>query len=318
VTRFIFSRLALLAPVLLGISLLSFLVINILPGDVAVAMLGLEGADANPQAVERLREDLGLNRPLHVQYLSWLGGVLRGDFGQSLALRVEILPEILRRLPVTLELAFLSVAFGLLFGAPLGTLAALHGGVWDWWTRGVVSVGIGIPNFFIATLLLLFVAPHTPWIPTFNYVPFQQDPVHNLLSMLFPVISIGMGMAMTIAENTRSAVLEVMRQDYVTVARAKGLRQRLITWRHILKNASIPIISILGLQMAFIFSGTIIIETIFSLPGLGKLAINGINLRDYPLVQGVLLFMAAAVVIINLLTDVLYSFVDPRIRYGRG
>jgi peptide/nickel transport system permease protein len=314
-TRFILSRLALLVPVLLGISLLSFLVINILPGDVAVAMLGIEGADANPEAVERLREDLGLNRPLHVQYLSWLGGVLRGDFGQSLALRVEILPEILRRLPVTLELAFLSVAFGLVFGAPLGIVAALRGGFWDWLTRGVVSVGIGIPSFFIATLLLLFVAPHTPWIPTFNYVPFRQDPVHNLLSMLFPAISIGVGMAMVVAENTRSAVLEVMRQDYITVARAKGLQQRLITWRHILKNASIPIISILGLQMAFIFSGTIIIETIFSLPGLGKLAINGINLRDYPLVQGVLLFMATAVVIINLLTDLLYSFVDPRIRY---
>lgn len=316
-TRFILSRLALLVPILIGISLLSFLVINVLPGDVALSMLGSDGANVNPEALERLREDLGLNRPLHVQYLSWLGGVLRGDFGQSLALRVEILPEILRRLPVTLELAFLSVAFGLLVGAPLGTLAALRGGTWDWISRGVVAVGIGVPSFFVATLLLLFVAPHTPWIPTFNYVPFTQDPLRNLLSMIFPVFSIGVGMAMTVAENTRSAVREVLQQEYVNVAHAKGLSERMVVWRHILKNAAIPIISIVGLQMAFVFSGTIIIETIFSLPGLGKLAINGINLRDYPLVQGVLLFMAAAVVLINLIADVLYSFADPRIRYGR-
>lgn len=313
--RYIVSRLLLLIPVLLGITLLSFAIINILPGDVAVAMMGVEGVNAGPEALDLIRKDLGLDRPLHVQYLAWLGGVLRGDFGKSLALKVAILPEILRRLPVTFELAVLSVGFGLLLGAPLGIAAALRGGVWDWLSRGVVSVGIGIPSFFIATLLLLFVAPNTPWIPTFNFVPFTRDPLHNVLSLLFPAFSIGLGMAMTIAENTRSAVLDVMRQDYVTVARAKGLSRNLVLWRHILKNAGIPIISVIGLQTAFIFSGTIIIENIFSLPGLGKLAINGINLRDYPLVQGVLVFMATAVVLINLATDLLYSVIDPRIRY---
>jgi peptide/nickel transport system permease protein len=315
VGRYILARLILLVPILLGITLLSFTIINILPGDVAEAMLGSEGSNVNPQAIEMLRKDLGLDRPLHVQYLSWLGGVLRGDFGKSLALKVEILPEILRRLPVTLELAFMSIGLGLLIGTPLGVLAALRGGIWDGFSRGFVALGIGIPSFFIATLLLLFVAPHTPWIPTFSYTPFSRDPLRNILSLLFPALSIGIGMSMTVAENMRSAVLEVMRQDYVTVARAKGLGPKLVVWRHILKNASIPIISVVGLQMAFIFSGTIIIETIFSLPGLGKLAINGINLRDYPLVQGVLVFMATAVVVINLATDLLYSLVDPRIRY---
>lgn len=314
-SRFIISRLALLIPILIGISLLSFVVINILPGDVAVAMLGVEGAGANEEALNRIRADLGLDRPLHVQYLSWLWGVVRGDFGKSLALKIEILPEILRRLPTTLELAFFSVLFGVLFGVPFGILAAVRGGVWDWMSRGIVSVGIGIPSFFIATLLLLFVAPYLPWIPTFDYVPFTQDPVKNLLSMLYPSISIGIGLAMVMAENARSAVLEVLRQDYVTVAYAKGLRQRVVIWGHVLKNASIPLISILGLQTAFLFSGTIIIETIFSIPGLGKLAINGINLRDFPVVQGVLLFMATAVVLINLITDLLYSLADPRIRY---
>lgn len=300
---------------MLGISIISFGVIYILPGDVAVAMLGAEGGAASDEALARVRADLGLDRPVHIQYLSWLGGVLRGDFGRSMALRVEILPEILRRVPVTLELAFLSVLFGLILGAPLGLLAALRGGFWDWFSRGIVAFGIGVPSFFVATLLLLFVAPLTPWIPTFSYVPFTQDPVHNLLSLLFPTIAIGIGMAMTVAENTRSAVLDVMRQDFVRVAYAKGLAERMVVWRHILKNAAIPIISIVGLQMAFVFSGTIIIETIFSLPGLGRLAINGINLRDYPLVQGVLLFMACAVVVINLITDLLYSLVDPRIRF---
>jgi peptide/nickel transport system permease protein len=247
--------------------------------------------------------------------LSWLGNALRGDFGTSLALKVEILPEILRRLPITLELAILSIGFALLLGMPLGISAAIWGGGWDWFSRGIVSVGIGIPSFFLATLLLLFVAPMVPWIPTFSFVPFSQDPVRNILSLLFPALSIGVGMAMTVAENSRSAVLEVMRNDYVTVAYAKGLDRKRVIWRHILKNAAIPIISVVGLQIAFIFSGTVIIETIFGIPGLGRLAINGVNLRDYPLVQGVLVFMATAVVLINLLSDLLYSIVDPRIRF---
>ena len=313
-TRYILARLGLLIPVLLGITLLSFAIINILPGDVAEAMMGVDASNVDPQALAAIRAELGLDRPLYIQYLSWLGGVLRGDFGKSLALKVDILPEILRRLPLTLELAVLSIGLGLLIGIPLGITAAIYGGWWDWLSRGIVALGIGIPSFFLATLLLLFVAPRTPWIPTFSFVPFTQDPIKHLLSLLFPALSIGLGMSMTIAENMRSAVLDTLRQDYVTVAYAKGLdRPRVIT-RHILKNAAIPIISVVGLQMAFIFSGTVIIETIFGLPGLGRLAINGVNLRDYPLVQGVLVFMATAVVLINLLTDLLYSFVDPRIR----
>jgi peptide/nickel transport system permease protein len=313
--RYILTRILLLIPILLGITLLSFVIINILPGDVAIAMMGTDAGTVNEQALETIRRDLGLDRPLYIQYLSWLGGILRGDFGNSLALKVEILPEIMRRLPVTLELAIISVLLGLIIGVPLGVTAAISGGTWDGLSRGIVSLGIGVPSFFIATLLLLFVAPYTPWIPTFSYVPFSQDPLKHLLSLLFPAVSIGIGMAMTIAENMRSAVLEVLKQDYVTVAYAKGLDRPRVIWRHILKNASIPIISIIGLQMAFVFSGTVIIENIFSIPGLGKLALNGVNLRDYPLVQGVLFFMASAVVIINLITDLLYSFVDPRIRF---
>jgi peptide/nickel transport system permease protein len=313
--RYILTRILLLIPILLGITLLSFAIINILPGDVAIAMMGTDAGTVNEQALETIRRDLGLDRPLYIQYLSWLGGVLRGDFGTSMALKVEILPEIMRRLPVTLELAIISVLLGLIIGVPLGITAAISGGTWDGLSRGIVSLGIGVPSFFIATLLLLFVAPYTPWIPTFSYVPLSQDPLKHLLSLLFPAISIGLGMAMTIAENMRSAVLEVLKQEYVTVAYAKGLDRPRVIWRHILKNASIPIISIIGLQMAFVFSGTVIIENIFSIPGLGKLALNGVNLRDYPLVQGVLFFMASAVVIINLITDLLYSFVDPRIRF---
>jgi len=315
-THYILSRLALLVPVTIGITLLSFLVIKVLPGDLAVAMIGQEALDQmSPEVLAQIRSDLGLDRPIHLQYLDWLAGVLRGDFGKSLVMKIEILPEILRRLPLTAELAVLSVAFGLVFGAPLGMLAATRAGVWDWVTRLITSVGVGVPSFFVATLLLLYVAPHTPWIPVFTFVPITEDPIRNLLIMAFPAISIGSGMAMTVAENTRSAVLDVLEQDYVMVARAKGLHQRAVIWRHVLKNAAIPIISILGLQTGFLFSGTIIIETIFSLPGMGKLVINGINLRDYPVVQGVLLFTAVAVVLINLVTDLLYSYVDPRIRY---
>ena len=315
-TQYILRRLVLLVPVVLGITLLSFIVIKILPGDLAVAMIGQEALDRmTPEVIAQIRADLGLDRPLHVQYLEWLWGAVRGDLGNSLVLKIEILPEILRRVAVTGELAILAVTFGLVVGGPIGVLAATKGGTWDWISRFLTSVGVAVPSFFIATLLLLFVAPHTPWIPVFTYVPFTEDPVRNLLIMIFPVIALGIGMSMVIAENTRSAVLDVLRQDYVMVARAKGLRENLILWRHVIKNASIPIISILGLQMGFLFSGTIIIETIFGLPGMGKLVMNGINLRDYVVVQGVLLFVAIAVVVINLITDVMYAYVDPRIRY---
>lgn len=315
-SQYILRRLFLLMPVVIGITFLSFVVIKILPGDLAVAMLGQEAINQmTPELLAQIRADLGLDRPLHIQYLSWLWDVLRGDLGTSLVLKIEVLPEILRRVAVTGELAVLSVAFGLFFGAPIGILAATQGGIWDWVSRFLTSVGVAIPSFFIATLLLLFVAPVTPWIPVFTYVPFREDPVTNLLIMIFPVIALGSGMAMVIAENTRSAVLDVLAQDYVIVARAKGLQEKAVIWGHVLKNASIPIISVLGLQTSFLFSGTIIIETIFSLPGMGKLVINGIYLRDYVVVQGVLLFTAIAVVLINLTTDILYAYVDPRIRY---
>lgn len=313
--RYIISRLVFMAPVVLGITILSFVVIKMLPGDLAIAMMGVESANSNPAGLEAIREELGLNRPLHEQYLSWLLGALRGDLGKSLALKVPIIDAIKGALPTTAEITLLSVLYGLVVGAPIGILAATRGGFWDGITRLAVSLGVGFPSFFTATLLLLFIAPLTPWIPTFSYVPITQDPTRNLLVMIFPVISIGTGLAMTIAENTRSAVLDVMSEAYVTVARAKGLSGRLVVWRHVLKNAAIPVISVLGLQTGFLLSGAIIIETIFSLPGLGKLVVTGITLRDYPLVQGVLLFTAFGVVVINLLTDLLYAFADPRIRY---
>ena len=202
--RYILSRLVFMAPVVLGITLLSFVVIKMLPGDLAIAVMGTESASTNPAGLEAIRAELGLNRPLHEQYLGWLAGALRGDLGKSLSLKIPILEAIKSALPTTLELALLSVLFGLVVGAPIGVLAATRGGVWDGITRLAVSLGVGMPSFFIATLLLLFIAPQTPWIPTFNYVPLAQDAKRNLLVMIFPVISIGTGLAMTIAENTRS------------------------------------------------------------------------------------------------------------------
>ena len=313
-SRYVLARLTLLLPVVLGITMVSFVVISVIPGDVVDVIVGFQ-PDIPAEQLEQMRSELGLDRPLPLRYLSWLGGVLQGDFGTSLSLNVEILPEILRRLPTTVELAVLSVVFGLALGAPLGTLAAIRGGAWDWATRVMVTLGTAIPSFVTATLLLLFVAPHTPWIPIFSYVPFTEDPIRHLLGMVFPVVALGIAMAVGIAENARSAVLDVMGQEYVTTAYAKGLRGRTVIWRHVLKNASIPIISVLGLQIASLLSGVVIIESIFSLPGLGKLMVTGVSHRDYPLVQGVLLFTAMATVIVNLITDLMYAFADPRIGY---
>lgn len=302
-----------LIPILLGVSMLTFGAMHLIPGDLAVALLGVDNAQ-DPAALENIRRKYGLDQPVPVQYVKWLGNVLQGDFGESIRLRVPVLNEIVRRLPLTAELAVMSVIFGLVVGGTLGTLAAVKGGIWDFVGRTYILAGVAVPSFFLGTILILYGGRYISFIPTLQYVGFREDPKTHLLVMIYPVISLGTGLAAVIAENTWSAVSETMNLEHVRVARAKGLRERAVVVRHIVRNALIPITTITGLQMAFLLGGTIIIETIFAMPGLGRLAFSAINLRDYPLMQGIVLFIAAMVVLANLLADLAYALFDPRIR----
>lgn len=302
-----------LIPILLGVSMLTFGAMHLIPGDLAVALLGIENAQ-DPVALENIRRKYGLDQPVPVQYVKWLGNVLRGDFGDSLRLNVPVLDEILRRLPLTIELALLSILYGLVVGGTLGTLAAVKGGIWNYIGRGYILAGVAVPSFFLGTILILYGGRYVGFIPTLQYVGFREDPKTHLLVMIYPVIALGTSLAAVIAENTWSAVSETMNLEHVRVARAKGLAERAVVVRHIVRNALIPITTITGLQMGFLLGGTIIIETIFAMPGLGRLAFSAINLRDYPLMQGIVLFIATMVVLSNLVADILYALFDPRIR----
>ena len=313
--RIVVQRLALLVPVLLGISLLTFVALHLIPGDTAVLLVGQEAAQ-DPEVLANIRRQYGLDKPLLVQYGLWLSQAARGDLGTSLRMKVPVRDEILRRLPLTAEIALFSVGYALVVGGTLGVLAATRGRGWALAARGYTLLGVAVPAFFLATLLVLFGGRYLPFIPTLQYVSFAEDPRRHLLGLIYPVVSLGTGLAAVIAENTWSAVGEVQRLDHVRVARAKGLRERTVVVQHVLRNALIPIVTVAGLQTAFLLGGTVIVETIFALPGLGRLAFSAISLRDYPLMLGIVLVVAALVVLTNLVADLLYALLDPRIRVG--
>jgi peptide/nickel transport system permease protein len=316
VRGYLLGRLLWVMPTILGMTLVTFVIMRMLPGDVAVVMVGIEGRQ-DPQVLENIRRSLGLDQPLPVQYVHWLVRTLQGDWGTSVAQKVAVRDEILRRLPVTLELAFLSALVALISGVPLGLVAALRRGIVDWLVRGFNVVAIAVPNFFLGTLMLLFGARFLPFITAFEYIPPTVDPIRNLISMSYPALALGAGLAAVIAENTRAAILEVRGADYITLARAKGLGPGAVVTGYLLRNALIPVVTVSGLQVTALLGGTIVIETIFGLPGIGRLMFTAVNLRDYPMVQGIVLVVATMVVVTNLLVDLLYAFVDPRVRYGR-
>lgn len=311
----ILRRLAALLPILLGISVLTFGAMHMIPGDLATVLVGPDGVQ-DPVVLENIRREYGLDQPLIVQYGRWLGKTLQGDFGNSLRLGVPVSDEILRRLPLTVELALLALTFGLLIGVPLGTLAATSRRGWGWLVQTFTIGGVAVPNYLLGTLLILYGGMFLPWIPALQYVSFAEDPRRHLLGLIYPTIALGTSFAAVIAENTRAAMAESLSQEYVRVARAKGLRERIVLSRHVLRNGLIPIITVTGLQAGQLLGGTIITETIFALPGIGRLALSAVQLRDYPLMQGIVITIATVVLLTNLTADVIYGLVDPRVRVG--
>lgn len=301
-------------PTLLGISILVFGAMRLIPGNFVDILIGI-GPDVSPEQRQQITHAYGLDRPLPLQYLSWLANVLRGDLGTSLRTGDAVRTDILNSLAPTVELALLATLVSVVIAVPLGMAAALNrGGLIDGFARMVGLLGLSVPNFLLATLLILFVSTKWQVLPTIGFVPISDGLWPNLKSLILPAISLGALLAAAVVRMTRSAVLEELGKEYLTVARAKGLRNRSIVMGHLVRNAMIPVITVVGIQIGYLLGGTVIVENIFAIPGIGRLALDAVNQRDYPVVQGTTLVIAGFFVLMNLLTDLLYGLVDPRIR----
>jgi len=304
---------AALAATLLFVSLLVFTVVRVLPGDPAVIIMGTEGS---AEAAARLRESLGLNRPLVVQYLDWIGRAMVGDLGRSIQYDVPVASLIASRLTVTLPLTLMAAAFMVAAAIPLGVFAATKQRRWgDYLAMTLSQIGVAVPGFWAGLLLVLFFSVHLGWFKSGGFDGWGQGVGSALKSLLLPAVALGLFQFAVLARTTRSAVLEVLREEYVKTARAKGVAERSVLFRHTLRNAMIPILTVAGIQLGQLMAGSIILESVFYLPGLGRLALGAISARDLPVVQGVVLFVASVIVAINVAVDVLYGFLDPRIRY---
>jgi peptide/nickel transport system permease protein len=312
--RYLLGRVLLLVPVFAGVTFLTFALIRIVPGDVVTNMMGVTAAN-NAEMRARVLHELGLDRPMLAQYLWWLGRIARGDLGYSFIHRGPVLGEILRCLPITLEMCLLSMLIAILLGVPLGVLSAVRRGrPIDFIARVLSLLGVSAPSFFVGTLIVIYGAIYFPHVPTLGYVPFLRDPLGNLERMVWPSLTFGLGIGAIILRYTRSSVLEVLGEDYVRTARAKGLPPSRVIFLHALKNALIPVITSIGVWTAFLIGGTVLIEQIFAVPGLGRLVLGAIQNRDYPVIQGSVLFLSLGVTLTLLLTDLLVAAVDPRVK----
>jgi peptide/nickel transport system permease protein len=312
--QYVLRRLTLAIPTLFLVSVIVFAMMRLMPGDVATRMV--EGHAYAP-TLDALRKDLGLDRPVVVQYLDWIGGILlRGDFGHSYWTRQPILDEFVRRFPVTLELALLTIVVSVIIGVVVGIVsAARQDSFSDYLGRTLAIFALSVPYFGLAVLVVVLPAIYFKWTPVWTYVAFTADPLENLKIMIVPALVFGVTRAGPIMRIMRSALLDVLRQEYIRTAWSKGLNERTIVLRHALKNAMIPVISLVGLQMPLYIGGSVIIEAIFRLPGVGLFFFEALTRLDYPVVQSVNLIVAAMVVGLNLLVDLSYAFLDPRIRY---
>jgi peptide/nickel transport system permease protein len=312
--RLIALRLLAFVPTLFAASLVLFVAINVVPGSAAKAALGI---DATPQAIARFEHQHGLDRPLHVQYLAWLGGVLRGDFGNSFQNHVPVGPELLARLPVTLQLAIMAFLIANLIAVPLGALAAWrHQRPADLGITFLATIMGAIPNFWLATLLIMVFALTLRWLPAGGYVPFLDDPLRNIELMLMPALSLGVVSSALLLRIMRASMLEVLGSDYIRTALAKGATHGRVIWRHAIRNALIPFLTVGAVEFGFLFGGVVIIEDIFLLPGIGSLVLIGIINRDYPVLLAAALVVTIAVLVANLVVDLIGSVLDPRQVHG--
>jgi peptide/nickel transport system permease protein len=310
--KLVLVRAVALAPMLLALSAASFALVHVIPGDPALVMMGGEGTT---QAVEELRRQLGLDRPLHVRYLEWLGQIVRGDLGQSLYNRTRVSEELLWRMPTTLVLVTLALLLAIGIGVPAGLLSAAFRNSWiDHAARLLTLVSLSLPSFWLGLMLIILFSLWLDLLPIVGYEPITRGFWKAIPYLILPSLSLGAYLAALLTRLTRSSMLEVLNQDYVRTARAKGLRDRVVLMRHALRNALIPIVTVIGINVGILLGGSAVIETVFVLPGVGQLVVRSLYNRDLPVIQGLILYVAVVYVLINLVVDVLYTYLDPRLR----
>jgi peptide/nickel transport system permease protein len=314
--RYLLIRVLSLLPTLLGVSVAVFLLIRLIPGTVVEQMIGTEGSYSE-ETMQALRRFFGLDVPVHLQYVRWMGGVLRGDLGTSWRTGLPVSQMILERLQVTVELTLAAMLVAVAVGVPLGMVSARRENTpLDHVVRVASLFSLSIPVFWQASMLILLVSLGLNWAPAVDFVPPWTDPRRNLAIIALPAFALGTAVAAVFMRMTRSSLLEVMRQDYIRTARAKGLPEPGVLWTHALKNSLIPLITVAGVQMGYLLGGVVVTEEVFTLPGVGRLLLWAVFQRDYPLVQGTILFVSALFMLSNLAVDLIYAWVDPRIRHG--
>ncbi|HLI28987.1 MAG TPA: ABC transporter permease [Chloroflexota bacterium] len=315
--RYILTRLLLMLPTLLGVAVLTFLLLRVVPGDVVTLKYSGEGAYVPRETIEAERERLGLNQPLWKQFVDWVWGVARLDFGTSMWTGRPIAQEIAIRFQLSLQLAIMATLIAVLLALPLGTLAALKQDTWvDYAIRVFSIAGLATPSFWLGIVLILFLLILFRWSPPVTFTPLFEDPLANLSLLIWPALAVGYRYSAVATRMTRSTLLEVLREDYIRTARAKGLRERAVVVRHGLRNALLPVVTVIGLEFAFLIGGLVVTEQVFNLNGLGKLMVEAISRRDYTLTQALTMLGAAVYVVVNFIIDIVYVLLDPRVSYS--
>jgi peptide/nickel transport system permease protein len=316
VTRYIANRLVLMVPTLLGVALITFLILRVVPGDI-VQLRYAEGAFVPRDQIEAERTRLGLNQPLAMQFAAWVWGAARLDFGTSMWTDQPVTNEIGLRLGLSMQLAVMASLIAITLAIPLGLLAATHQDTWIDYAVRVFSIGgLAFPSFWLGLLIILGLLIFFRWSPPVSYTPFWQNPSENLQMLIWPALAVGYRYSAVATRMTRSAVLEVLREDYVRTARAKGLADQVVVWRHALRNALLPVVTVIGLEFAFLIGGLVVTEQVFNLNGIGKLLVDSVTHRDYTMTQGLVMLTAFAFVLVNFFVDLLYVWLDPRISYA--
>jgi len=315
--RYIATRLLLMVPTLLGVAILIFILMRVVPGDIVELKYAGVGAYVSQETLDKERALLGLDKPLWQQFLDWIWGIVRLDFGTSMWTGRPITQEIAIRLQLSVQLALMATAVAVLLAIPLGTLAALKQDTWvDYAVRVFSIAGLAMPSFWLGILIILGLLIFFRWLPPMFYTPIWVNPVENLSQLIWPALAVGYRYSAVATRMTRSAVLEVLREDYVRTARAKGLWEKLVITRHAMKNAMLPVLTVIGLEFAFLIGGLVVTEQVFNLNGIGMLFVEAISRRDYTMTQSLILLTAFVFIFVNFIVDILYAWLDPRIRYG--
>ncbi|MBI2906355.1 MAG: ABC transporter permease [Chloroflexi bacterium] len=313
--QYIIRRLMYVVLVLIGVSIVIFSLMRVVPGDVTSLILG--ESRASEAEVRALRQELGLDRPIHEQYLAWIWDLVRLDLGKSLWSKRPVAEDIIQRFPLTLQLAIMITVLTVVVAIPLGIVCAIRQDSWlDYFLRVFSIAGLSLPAFWLGTLVILFLVLWFRWMPPLEFSSILDDPGRNLQQLMWPAITAAYRQVAVTSRMTRSCMLEVLREDYIRTAWSKGLRERIVIFRHAMKNALIPVVTLIGMEFAFVFGGLVVTETVFSLPGFGSLLVDSIFHRDYPAIQATVLIMSTVVVLANVFVDIFYGWLDPRIRYS--